>query len=144
MQDQDATPIVLGEGRLSWPPRERVSDRYGCVMLMRDGESLTDTSGYLMIDRAIARQHGTLVAEVLETRQSTHIGDLFRGFFPQTPAVGERIVLGTGRAFVERAEWGADLVGLEPDDGRTSDWLDPKALYRCHEQTVRLTFEAKS
>jgi hypothetical protein len=29
---------------------------------------------------------------------------------------------------------------LEPDDGRRADWLNPKALYRCHEQTVRLLF----
>ncbi|WP_030472510.1 hypothetical protein [Lentzea aerocolonigenes] len=29
-------------------------------------------------------------------------------------------------------------VGLAPDDDRDTDWLDPRALYRCHNQTVRL------
>ncbi len=88
---------------------------------------------------------GRLVAEVQATRQSTHVGDLFRGLRPETPEVGERIVLGEGRLFcqtVDREE-GIEAVGCtpEPEDPRDSDWLDPRALYRAHEQTVRLVFE---
>lgn len=137
-------PIILGEGRLSWPSSERVSDRYGTVMLMVDGDSFVEPSGYRSIDQSIVGQRGSLIAEVLETRESSHIGDFFRGLFPETPTVGERIVLGTGTASIEKASWGpVDLVGLRPDEYRQSDWLDPKAMYRCHEQTVRLSFEAQ-
>jgi hypothetical protein len=132
---------VLGEGILTWPRGERVSDRYGLVMLMKDGDSWTSPTGYIGLDRSIDGARGTLTAEVLETRQSTHIGDLFRGLFPVTPEVGERITLGTGTVFFDRGDDHEDEIGLRPDDGRDSDWLDPKALYRAHEQTVRLTFE---
>jgi hypothetical protein len=36
-----------------------------------------------------------------------------------------------------------EAVGLAPEDvdDRDTDWLDPRALYRAHEQTVRLVFE---
>jgi hypothetical protein len=134
------TTMQLGEGRLTWPRGERVSDRYGTVCLMVDGDSLTPTTAYITLDHGIDGQRGTLIAEVIETRESTHIGDLFRGIFPVTPEVGERITLGTGTVFFAR-DFDADQIGLRPDDGRDSDWLDPNALYRAHEQTVRLMFE---
>jgi hypothetical protein len=135
--------IELGTGRLSWPRFERIGDRYGTVMLMADGDSFTEPSRYIWPSNGPVGQRGTLVAEVLETRDSTHIGDLFRGFFPETPEVGERIVLGEGTFFTEETDFGALLLGLRPDDGRDSDWLDPPKLYRAHEQTVRLTFEGE-
>jgi hypothetical protein len=91
---------------------------------------------------------GWLVAEVVATRRSTHVGDWGRGLSPQTPEVGERIVLGRGRLFCqtvdrERAYPVIEAVGLAPEDvdDRDIDWLDPRALYRAHEQTVRLVFE---
>jgi hypothetical protein len=83
-------------------------------------------------------QRGRLVAEVLATRPSTHPGDLFHGWHPTTPEVGERIQLGVGTLFFEEL-W--EVAGLRPDDGRETFWLDPPALYRAHEQTVRLVFE---
>lgn len=36
-----------------------------------------------------------------------------------------------------------DLVGLKPDDGRTSDWLNPQAFYRLHLSHINLFFEEK-
>jgi len=136
------TTHIIGIGRLSWGSVERRSDRYGAVILMADGDSLAPVSAYITPDGAAVGQRGTIVAEVLEIRQSTHIGDLFRGLFPETPTVGDRIVLGTGTLFTEAAGFdGVTAVGLHPDVPRSSDWLDPKALYRAHEQTVRLVFE---
>lgn len=132
--------VLLGQGRLTWSRYERIGDRYGAVSLMMDGDSLNDVGQWAPIAAEHVGEHGTLTAEVLETRDSTHIGDLFRGFFPETPAVGERIVFGQGWLFTERADWGATQVGLRPDDGRAVDWLDPQMLYRAHEQTVRLLF----
>jgi hypothetical protein len=84
----------------------------------------------------------TLRALVTETRQSTHIGDLFHGVFPTTPAVGEVITLGTGLLAAGRNACGHMTVGLEPfDDERPTMWLDIHALYRCHEQTVDLMYQ---
>jgi hypothetical protein len=142
--------FVIGEGVLTWHPHERQTDRYGAVFLMTGGDSLHELSGYVPIpDDAPVGLPGRLVAEVTATRQSTHIGDLFRGLYPQTPEVGERIVLGEGRLFCHTVEREhshpvIEAVGLAPEDDRDTDWLDPQALYRAHEQTVRLVFEDAS
>lgn len=83
---------------------------------------------------------GQLIAKVLKVRESKHIGDLFRGFFPTTPEVGEEIILGEGDVFYEVVE-GEVHIGLRPRDGRKKDWLDPKKLYRAHAQYVELYFK---
>ena len=140
--------IELGTGILTWVGAERRTDRYGSIFLMEDGQtSLTPGDPTIKINRKAAALFdgvkGTLVATVIEKRQSTHIGDFFRGFFPETPEAGERITLGTGTGFIEteRAKY---AIGVRPDDSRPHDWLDPKALYRAHEQLVSLTFETES
>lgn len=122
----------LGTGVLSWNRYERVSDRYGTVCLFASpsgGEKVR-----LIQVKEGAR--GRLVAIVKETRRSQHIGDLFHGVFPKTPKVGQKITLGEGTLFFED-----DGVGLQPDDGRDAQWLDMRALYNAHEQTVTLYFE---
>lgn len=129
--------IEIGRGVASWPRAERISDRYGLVGLT----ATPDGVGWVPLpaDLPLGRR-GRLIATVLETRRSPHIGDLFRGIVPSTPSVGDVIVLGTGDLFQCRDSDG-ECVGLNPSDGRKSDWLDPHALYRIHEQTVLLAFE---
>jgi hypothetical protein len=67
--------------------------------------------------------------------------EIWTGLTPSRPDVGEEITLGTGTLFTDTdadSDTGAPTaIGLKPDDGRTA-WLDPRALYRCHSQTVRL------
>ncbi len=123
--------LKLGSGILTWDPCERISDRYGTVYVM-DSEMRNANS----LDTTLAGRCGTLVAIVLATRTSRHIGDLFHGVYPSTPRVGERITLGSGRLFFD-----GQRVGLQPDDDRESWWLGIEALYRAHEQTVELYFE---
>lgn len=123
----------IGRGVLNWRCHERITDRYGAVHLSqdRDGEEL------LYWSKALMGRRGRLLAIVRETRPSRHIGDFFRGFQPQRPSIGEELALGNGTVFLEhRTE-----IGLRPDDGREHDWLDPRALYRLHEQTVDLYLE---
>lgn len=130
-RSSNSPTVILGDGELSWPSRERRGNRYGVVGLWppRGGPQLAfDPPPPVSV-------HGTLVAIVLETQESPHIGDLARGLVPSTPARGDILVLGTGRLFVQDG-----CVGLVPDDGRTTDWLDPHALYQAHYQIVRLTF----
>jgi len=50
--------------------------------------------------------------------------------------VGEMVILGEGTLRFE-----GNGVGLLPDDGRTTLWLNIPALYRVHNQTVTLFFE---
>lgn len=127
---------ALGQGQLWWPRFERQTDRYGSVFLLTgpDGED------YASFESALVGQRGRLVAVVLHTGRSGHCGDLDRGLTPSRPEVGEEIPLGTGTLFTDTdSDTGVPTaVGLKPDDGRAADWLDPRALYRCHNQTVRL------
>lgn len=138
----------LGEGILNWPKKERVNDRYGLVGLWTESdvprpETLKEIHNYgqrqqrIKLAHVEEGKHGRLVVEVLRTQKSAHIGDLFRGLFPSTPKVGETIVLGEGYVFYEEG----NFIGLEPKEQRESDWLNPKMLYRVHEQYVELFFE---
>jgi hypothetical protein len=135
---------VLGVGVLTWFGDERRSDRYGTVWLMEDGHtSLSDGDARSMLDaaavRALIGENGTLVAEVISARESTHIGDFARGIFPQVPEVGANIVLGRGTLFHSGRE-AILCVGVMPYDQRETDWLDPVQLYWAHEQLVTLKF----
>ena len=134
---------ALGTGVLNWPRGERVTDRYGFVTLFNAPAAERVVLAREQIAPLVGLR-GSLVATVREARQSMHIGDLFHGFQPPpggTPE-GTRIVLGTGTLTVAADSDIDVMVGLTPDDGRAHFWLDPRALYRAHEQTVELTFEA--
>jgi hypothetical protein len=54
-------------------------------------------------------------------------------------------VLGEGELFVEIDDEyaGVPTVGVYPEDGRETDWLDVEALYRAHCQTVKVYFEPR-
>lgn len=125
--------LVLGIGKLNWRRRERFVDRYGSVCLMHEEDDGT-------FDLPIYTGFGRLIATIKQNRESTHIGDLFHGFSPSKPDIGEVIELGEGEIFYDRDEYG-DMVGLRPRDGRDTFWLKPDALYRCHEQTLELSFQ---
>lgn len=134
----------LGRGVLTWHPHERRSDRYGSVHLIADDHtSMTDGPSPSLVCRPGfgEGQIGRLIVFVIEARDSPHIGDLFRGVGPRRPAVGQRIMLGSGQLFFEDAPDGGYMVGLKPADGRSVDWLDIRALYDAHEQLVELVFE---
>lgn len=135
--------ILIGQGAISWSRGERISDRYGVVGVFNENsmeQTVTKGAGLdLNKIEQISGTKGQLVCEVIETRQSTHIGDIFNGFFPITPEMGEIIILGSGSIFHENTD-GFDYVGLEPEDERETFWLNPEMLYRAHEQTVKLYF----
>ena len=124
--------MLIGEGVLGWLTSERRTDRYGSVLLN------TLSGKTFIFDNSLVGQKGTLFTVIKETQESNHFGDLFRGFFPSTPSVGDKIELGSGTLFIDN-----ECIGLRPDDNRDSDWLDPRALYRCHNQIVELHFEPK-
>lgn len=140
------TKAFLGEGVFTWSSIERRSDRYGSVYLIPEGRNSLSTepcrSLILPAAKNMEGARGELVAVVTKARESTHIGDLFHGVFPSTPEVGQIIILGKGTFFVENiSDPGLAVglaVGLRPDDGRASLWLNIHALYKAHEQSVKL------
>lgn len=131
--------ILVGRGKLTWMKSERVSDRYGAVWLMSNNDSsLTPhepTPQPLWLPPAT--QLGSLYAKVIDARESTHIGDFFRGIVPKTPKNGDIFLLGTGTASVESVI-NINTFLLTPTEPRDSDWLNPLALYNCHESIVEL------
>lgn len=124
----------IGTGVLDWDRGERISDRYGSVQLF-DNPGPRKRPVELRQEQEGMRGH--LIAVVRETRDSPHIGDLFHRVFPSTPSVGDNIVLGEGTLFFQD-----NAVGLVPDESRKTLWLDIRALYRLHNQTVTLFFES--
>jgi hypothetical protein len=141
--------VVLGAGVLNWPREERVGDRYGIVFLgpssggyaIPDGTPVESAKTYRPVKKLCEGQRGRLVATVLETRRSGHIGDLFHGISPRTPKVGQEIELGEGTLFFDTREGMSGFgAGLKPDDGRETLWLKIRSLYDCHDQTVELKF----
>ena len=128
---------LLGKGILQWSRYERICDRYGAIYLYDDSR---DPDVVPIEPRPTEGTRGKLIAQVVEVRESYHIGDLMRGLFPSQPGLGEEIVLGEGEIFYEEVDR-YEAVGLRPDDGRDYDWLSPSQLYRVHEQKVELYFE---
>lgn len=135
--------ILIGTGSLSWPRMERVCDRYGYIGLYDRNSEETPIAPGGALDMSKIKEFlskkGKLLVKIKETRKSTHIGDLFRGLFPVTPAIGEEIELGEG-ILSHLVQDEVDIVGLLPLDDRQQDWLNPESLYRAHEQTVDLYF----
>lgn len=135
--------IDLGVGVLTWDASERRTDRYGSVWLMEEGENSLKPGCpiSLVIERKYFNgKRGEIRAYITATRESTHIGDLYHAIFPETPDVGDEFILGQGELFFDTAPHGGVHVGVKPIDGRSSQWMNMKNLYRCHEQSVQLWF----
>src|SRR3989442_717761 len=69
--------IILGAGALNWHPDERRIDRYGAVHLDRNPDDTTPSP--VLFDAAPVGTHGRLVAVIVGTRPTFHLGDLARG-----------------------------------------------------------------
>ena len=110
----DKNAVFIGCGVLTWNRGERVTDRYGTVFLQNDENSddIVPLEGHSSYG-----EKGTLLADVKKTRNSPHIGDLFRGLYPSTPEVGDKVVLGEGTLFFE--EFSANLM---------IDWSTPSTI----------------
>lgn len=133
----------VGYGVFTWPREERVYNRYGAFHLDREayeGEGACAPRLDLPALNCFKGKRVRLTVEVVESRRSGHVGDLFLKIFPTQPSVGERIVLGVGRLDVLLLD-GVMCVALAPEDGRRELWIDPRLLYRAHDQTVNLYVE---
>lgn len=140
LNSEIVSKIELAKGWLQWPSKERISDRYGTIRIFKFDPNENETSFDDFPPELPLGKYGRIVAEVIETQESSHIGDLARGIYPQTPEVGEKMVLGEGILFVELDEW-SSVVGLKPLEERDYDWLNPEILYKLHDQRVNLSFE---
>lgn len=138
--------IKLGCGIFMWNAAERRTQQYGYFFLCDKpyNESIivdVEYNSQAMVD--LRGDKVKLTAVVLETRASGHAGDLYIDILPTTPSVGEEIVLGVGRFDINYNPFPPPTyeMCLFPSDGRSTYWLDPKVLYRLHDQTVELYAE---
>jgi hypothetical protein len=137
---------MLAHGVFTWSGSERRSDRYGSFILLAEpyGASPVTVPTY---DTALAQKLSgkrvRIVVTVVETRRSGHIGDRFLNIYPTTPEVGEQIELGVGIFSTQPDEGDPKITStiLAPGDGREAFWLDPRKLYRLHDQTVDVFVE---
>lgn len=141
--------IKLGEGYFYWSASERRTDRYGYVYLESNNPHLMPvserytqhTANFVNLNtEGIIGKYGKLIVKILERHESGHIGDLFHGFFPSIPEEDE-FELGEGTVFIEDDIKG---IGLKPKDDRDVFWLDPKQLYKAHEQKLELYFKEEA
>lgn len=129
----------IASGIFSWSSLERVSNRYGAISMFSTNYEGTAEAPVEFLNESIAALVGKkarLIARVLETRTSGHVGDLFLGIKPSTPNKGDEIEVGVG---ILRSD--GSSIFLQPDDGRAELWIDPRVLYRLHDQTVALFAE---
>lgn len=138
--------MLLGSGIFIWDGVERRLRRYGFVTL-NNANYFGDVQVPTNFDTKVAGYYEgkrvKLTAIVTEARKSGHVGDMFLKIFPSTPEVGETIVLGVGTLTSDDASWATTgrSFGLKPSDNRETLWLDPRLLYRLHDQTVELHVE---
>lgn len=139
---------LVATGIVTWSSEERQSNRYGSIAIV--GKSYDGSGSYTPIlhPRRLSRLYGNRVhlnCRVLESRDSGHIGDHFLNIMPSRPEVGEVISLGVGFLTKEKVSWSNDLVlALKPRDSRSKFWIDPRKLYRLHDQTVEVYAEPTS
>ena len=136
-------PERVGHGILTWNTFERRSDRYGSFFLgdSPDGSIRSMTAPFtdLKTLTGLVGKRVHVVLKVVEARKSDHIGDMYHGFVPSTPKVGETVDLGVGILSLEPGAAGLPpSVVLEPKPMRDHFWFDPRKLYRLHAQTVDL------
>lgn len=133
----------IGHGVFMWMSPERQTNRYGAFFLSDTtyaGEKVAAPS------LTFGTEHtgrGRVVAVVVANRESGHVGDLALGIRPAMPDVGAEIDLGIANVAAETDPDfpGIRMVVMHPDDGREELWIDPRQLYRLHDQTVDIYVE---
>lgn len=136
----------VGHGVLTWDSQERRSDRYGAISLTAEtfeGQPIvTERKLDVAALKGLEGQRVKVWVKVVESRESGHSGDDFLKVYPSQPEVGEIIELGVGVLALPMVPWNwQPAVALMPGDGREKFWMDPRALYRAHDQTVDLFVE---
>lgn len=123
--------MILGTGKFTWDSAERRTNRYGSFTLV-DGVEIFDSTIFL-------NKMVKISCEVLETRKSSHMGDIFLGIYPSTPKVGDVIELGTGIFDIQNSTWNEECPDFFlKNEERRELWIDPVQLYKVHDQTVRV------
>lgn len=137
--------IKVASGIFTWDAVERRSNRYGSFVLT-DTNFNKDASASVTYDlaalRSLEHKRVHVVCKVITARKSGHLGDGFLKIVPSQPEVGEEIDLGVGVLHMEPGFTDSEhTLKLHPGDAREVFWMDPRKLYRLHDQTVEVFVE---
>lgn len=143
--------MLIANGIFMWSGTERRSKRYGLVYPARqDADCTVVAPNYRVMEESLrlwVDKKVKITCKVVEARDSRHLGDMFvldendEYIKPSQPAVGEEIVVGVGTFFLGESSDGETAFGLLPEEPREHFWMDPRILYRLHEQTVNFYVE---
>jgi hypothetical protein len=132
----------VGKGIFCWSGIERQTRRYGAFYLgdatFSNTVKVTPSLKVAQLERLRGRRV-QVFATVVEVRKSGHVGDAFLGLKPKTPKVGQTIDLGVGVLDLGTLSYDKfTTIVLRPEPLRRELWLDPRKLFRLHDQTVEL------
>lgn len=133
--------MKIATGIFCWTSTERRTARYGFAYA-GDKNYLGDVDVKPKYDMAainkLVGSRVRLTCTVLKNRKSGHCGDKFLELVPSKPSIGDVITVAVGRFAVleDNTSFNGVTFGVQPDDGRPVLWMDPKAFFRLHDQTV--------
>jgi len=131
---------ILAKGIFGWDGTERRTSRYGSIHLSDTPFNPKAGSAVVKYDKALLKRlegkRVRLTVEVVEVRDSGHLGDAFLKIVPQRPKVGDIVDLGVGELGSLPGWDGKPDIFLAPKDRAKDLWIDPRKLYRLHDQTV--------
>jgi len=134
---------IIGYGILTWDAYERRSNRYGSINLVStdfcEKVIRKPIINYDYIESLVGKRV-KLTAVIKENRESGHCGDMFLNITPSMSNIADNILIGIGILFTEKNVCGL-AFGLKPSDNRDDLWLDPRSLYKLHDQTVEIFAE---
>lgn len=139
--------MKVGFGIFGWEGQERRSNRYGAIHLADspyDGPESVEVFHDTAALQNLLGRRVRITCKVVESRKSGHVGDAFLKILPSQPKVGEEIDLGVGILGLEKGYDDTPDILLRPGDGREELWMDPRKLYRLHDQTVDVFVEETS
>jgi hypothetical protein len=134
----------IGYGIFMWMSDERVSGRYGSFFLAPSTfDEKVNVQAEMELHGPFVGKRVKITVKVIESRQSGHAGDHFLHIKPSMPNVGEEITLGIGVLSTINRYFQLEYV-LEPETSREINYIDPRVLYRLHDQTVEVFAEETS
>lgn len=135
---------LIAKGIFCWTSTERRTQRYGSIHVSDSPYEESARAEVYYDEVTLTEWRGQrvrLTARVVESRPSTHAGDRAIDVKPVQPTVGEVVDLGVGVLSTDVSLDGLPDILLVPVDGRERFWIDPRQLYRLHDQTVEIYAE---
>lgn len=122
----------LGRGVLGAPSWERHSDRNGTIHLTPTSRHFGNGEGTVIFNQALNGKIGELIVRVIDDRNKPNPKARIKLSPSKWKAAdGAEVVIGHGQLFTETmsVDRRPRLIGVQPLDGRSEDWLDTMSVW---------------